>query len=85
MKCLGLVHRVLQRHRVGCKFVVHDVLFLISRINRLEMTSDSEGEVLGKFVVLFDLGRFLMDSVEYVALVQFPAISSCLLVTNSMK
>ena len=30
MKCLGLIHHGLERHRVGYKFVVNDGLFLIS-------------------------------------------------------
>ena len=30
MKCLGLIHNGLQRHRIGHKFVVDDCLFLIS-------------------------------------------------------
>ena len=61
MKRLGLIHHILQRHSIGHKLVVDDGLFLIGRIIRPEMTASAEGEVLGKLVVPFDLGRSLVD------------------------
>jgi hypothetical protein len=61
VKCLGLIHHVLQRYGIGHKLVVDDGLFLVIRIIGPEMSASTERQVFGKFVMPFNLGRTLVD------------------------
>jgi len=63
VKCLGLIHHVLQRYGIGHKLVVDDGLFLVLVIRNIgpEMTASTERQVFGKVVMPFNLGHTFVD------------------------